>query len=77
MTGATHSDPLVHANRVRAAMIEEAKMGRHLILVGGGAAALELTGNLWRLVQQIGTAAAITVCGGSDFLACMPAKAQR
>ena len=48
-----------------------------LIVVGGGAAALELTGNLWRLVQQTETPAAITVCGGHNFLASMPAKAQR
>lgn len=48
-----------------------------LIVVGGGAAALELTGNLWRLVQQIETAASITVCGGRNFLAAMPNKAQR
>jgi NADH dehydrogenase FAD-containing subunit len=48
-----------------------------LIIVGGGAAALELTGNLWRLVQQIETAASITVCGGRNFLAAMPNKAQR
>jgi NADH dehydrogenase FAD-containing subunit len=47
-----------------------------LIVVGGGAAALELTGNLWRLVQQTGTEAAITVLGGRNFLASMPQKAQ-
>ena len=48
-----------------------------LIVVGGGAAALELAGNLWRLVRQSATAAAITVCGGRNFLASMPPKAQR
>jgi NADH dehydrogenase FAD-containing subunit len=47
-----------------------------LIVVGGGAAALELSGNLWRLGRQSGTAAAITVCGGRNFLASMPVKAQ-
>ena len=47
-----------------------------LIVVGGGAAALELTGNLWRLVQQTGTEAAIAVCGGRGFLSSMPKKAQ-
>lgn len=47
-----------------------------LIIVGGGAAALELTGNLWRLIQQTGTEAAITVLGGRNFLASMPQKAQ-
>ena len=48
-----------------------------LIVVGGGAAALELSGNLWRLVQQSGTEATITICGGRNFLASMPVKAQR
>jgi NADH dehydrogenase FAD-containing subunit len=47
-----------------------------LIVVGGGAAALELAGNLWRLVKQTGTEAAITVCGGRNFLVSMPTKAQ-
>jgi NADH dehydrogenase FAD-containing subunit len=47
------------------------------LIVGGGAAALELSGNLWRLVQQTDTSAAITVCGGRNFLAAMPIKAQR
>jgi len=48
-----------------------------LIVVGGGAAALELTGNLWRLVQQTETAAAITVLGGRNFMSAMPPKAQK
>jgi NADH dehydrogenase FAD-containing subunit len=47
------------------------------LVVGGGASALELSGNLWRLVQQTETAASITVCGGLNFLAAMPVKAQR
>jgi NADH dehydrogenase FAD-containing subunit len=47
------------------------------LIVGGGAAALELAGNLWRLVQQIGKTATITICGGRTFLSSMPAKAQR
>jgi NADH dehydrogenase FAD-containing subunit len=48
-----------------------------LIVVGGGAAALELTGNLWRLVQQTELAAAITVLGGRNFLSAMPPKARK
>ena len=47
-----------------------------LLIVGGGAAALELTGNLWRLVHSLGTAASITVLGGRHFLSSMPQKAQ-
>jgi NADH dehydrogenase FAD-containing subunit len=47
-----------------------------LVVVGGGAAALELTGNLWRLAQQSETGASITVLGGRNFLSSMPRKAQ-
>ncbi|MGD2098304.1 MAG: FAD-dependent oxidoreductase [Desulfobacterales bacterium] len=67
-------------NLIKARQIVQAGLGTRtpkLVVVGGGAAALELTGNLWRLVQQTGTAAAITVCGGRNFLASMPLKAQR
>ena len=48
-----------------------------LIVVGGGAAALELTGNLWRLIRSLGARASIMVLGGRHFLASMPPKAQR
>ncbi len=47
-----------------------------LLIVGGGAAALELTGNLWRLVHSLGATASITVLGGRHFLSSMPQKAQ-
>ena len=47
-----------------------------LIIVGGGAAALELTGNLWRLVQSLGTKAIVAVLGGRRFLSALPQKAQ-
>lgn len=47
-----------------------------LLIVGGGAAALELTGNLWRLVEQTETKATITVLGGRNFLSSMPTRAQ-
>ena len=47
------------------------------LVVGGGAAALELTGNLWRLVQSAQTSADIIICGGRSFLSSLPEKAQR
>lgn len=46
------------------------------IVVGGGAAALELTGNLWRLIHSRGLAASVIVLGGHHFLASMPQTAQ-
>jgi NADH dehydrogenase FAD-containing subunit len=66
-------------NLIKVRQILQAGLGTQtpkLIVVGGGAAALELAGNLWRLVQQTGTEAAITVCGGCSFLDSMPTKAQ-
>ncbi len=66
-------------NLIKVRQIIQAGLGSRtpkLIVVGGGAAALELTGNLWRLVRQTGTEAAITVLGGRNFLASMPQKAQ-
>jgi NADH dehydrogenase FAD-containing subunit len=67
-------------NLIKVQQLIQAGLGSRtpkLVVVGGGAAALELTGNLWRLVQQTETAAGITVCGGRNFLASMPTKAQR
>ncbi len=67
-------------NLIKVQQLIQAGLGTRppkLVVVGGGAAALELTGNLWRLLQQTGTEAAITVCGGRNFLASMPTKAQR
>ena len=66
---------LIKAQQMIAAGMRSAKA--RFLIVGGGAAALELSGNLWRLVQQTDTSAAITVCGGRNFLAAMPTKAQR
>jgi NADH dehydrogenase FAD-containing subunit len=48
-----------------------------LVVIGGGPAALEICGNLWRLVDDSGATASITVLGGRKFLALFPEKAQR
>jgi NADH dehydrogenase FAD-containing subunit len=47
------------------------------LIVGGGAAALELAGNLWRIIHSKRIAASITILGGHNFLSSMPPKAQR
>jgi len=47
-----------------------------LVVVGGGAAALEITGNLWRLTRRLRIPASITVLGGRHFLSAMPQKVQ-
>jgi NADH dehydrogenase FAD-containing subunit len=66
-------------NLIKVQQMVTAGMGStppRFLVVGGGASALELSGNLWRLVEQIQTRASITVCGGRNFLAAMPIKAQ-
>lgn len=48
-----------------------------LAVIGGGAAALELAGNLWRLVDREKAKAQITVLGGRRFLGRLPEKVRR
>lgn len=70
--------PIENLIKVRALITAGLNTARpRFLIVGGGAAALELSGNLWRLVQQTKTSAAITICGGRHFLASMPHKARR
>jgi NADH dehydrogenase FAD-containing subunit len=48
-----------------------------LIVIGGGAAALEVCGNLWRLVRDNEGTAAIAMLAGRRFLANLPEGARR
>jgi NADH dehydrogenase FAD-containing subunit len=54
-----------------------AKAASRILVIGGGAAALELAGNLWRIIHSLGINASITILGGRNFLSSMPQKAQR
>ena len=47
------------------------------LIVGGGAAALELAGNLWRIIHDKRSTASIAILGGHHFLSSMPTRAQR
>jgi NADH dehydrogenase FAD-containing subunit len=47
------------------------------LIIGGGAAALELAGNLWRANESKRMKASIAILGGRNFLSSMPPKAQR
>ena len=53
------------------------KAASRILVIGGGAAALELVGNLWRIIHSMGTNASIAILGGRNFLSSMPQKAQR
>jgi len=49
----------------------------HLLVVGGGAAGAEISGNLWRLVQDNGGSARITLLAGEKFLESFPERMRR
>jgi NADH dehydrogenase FAD-containing subunit len=70
--------PVVNLLKARQAILDLVnKATPRLAVIGGGPAALEVAGNLWRLVHNTGAAASITVLGGRNFLALFPQKAQR
>jgi NADH dehydrogenase FAD-containing subunit len=48
-----------------------------LLILGGGPAALEISGNLWRLIRDRAASARITVLAGSKFLSRLPDKVRR
>jgi NADH dehydrogenase FAD-containing subunit len=47
------------------------------IVIGGGPAGLEISGNIWRLVQNHASRARITLLAGTKFLPSIPEKARR
>jgi NADH dehydrogenase FAD-containing subunit len=53
------------------------KAASRILVIGGGAAALELTGNLWRIIHSLGKTASIAILAGRNFLSSMPQSAQR
>lgn len=67
-------------NLIKVRELIEAGLGTAMprfLIVGGGAAALELAGNLWRIIQTKRITASISILGGRNFLSSMPPKAQR
>ena len=67
-------------NLIKVRELIEAGLGTAMprfLIVGGGAAALELAGNLWRIIQSKKISASISILGGRNFLSSMPPKAQR
>jgi len=49
----------------------------HVLLVGGGAAGVELAGNAWRLARDEDARAEITLVGGQSILSGFPPKVRR
>lgn len=70
--------PVVNLLKARQVILDLVNNGTpRLVVIGGGPAALEISGNLWRLVHGTGATASIIVLGGRKFLALFPEKAQR
>jgi NADH dehydrogenase FAD-containing subunit len=66
---------LVMARRWILEKIRDRSLG--LLVIGGGPAGVELSGNIWRLVRQAGGEARITLLAGHRLLAGFPEKARR
>ncbi len=69
--------PIVSLLRAKHAVIEALTGGKpNLVVLGGGPAGLELSGNLWRLVRDHNGEASITLIAGSELLPGQPEKAR-
>ena len=70
--------PVQNLSKARQAILESGKMGKlRLLVVGGGPSALEISGNLWKLVHDNGMAARVTLLAGQKFLSRFPQKLRR
>ena len=69
--------PIVNLLKAKRAIVDAAKDGKpRLVVLGGGAAGLELTGNIWRLVTENNGEASIALIAGSKLLPNLPDKAR-
>jgi NADH dehydrogenase FAD-containing subunit len=70
--------PIINLLKARQRVMNQLQNGQpHLVVVGGGAAGLEITGNLHRLVEDQGGVARITLVAGKRFLSPFPEKVRR
>jgi len=70
--------PIPNLLKARQAILESnRRKNLALLVVGGGPSALEISGNLWKLIQDNGIAAKITLMGGGKFLSRFPEKLRR
>jgi NADH dehydrogenase FAD-containing subunit len=70
--------PIVNLLKARRAILEAIQGGTpRLVVLGGGAAGLELAANIWRLVHQNNGHAEITIITGRRLLPDLPEKARR
>ncbi|MGA2405000.1 MAG: FAD-dependent oxidoreductase [Syntrophobacteraceae bacterium] len=70
--------PISNLRYARHSILEEMHEKRlRLLVVGGGAAGVEISGNLWRLVHGNGGSAEITLVAGEQLLKSFPSKVRR
>jgi NADH dehydrogenase FAD-containing subunit len=70
--------PILNLLKAKQRVLNHLSLGTpHCVVVGGGAAGLEVTGNLWRLVRDQGGTARITFLVGRSFLPRAPEKVRR
>lgn len=61
--------PIENLERVREVILEKIKKEEpRILLIGGGPAGVELAGNIWRLIQDHGAQALITLANSADRL---------
>jgi NADH dehydrogenase FAD-containing subunit len=67
--------PVQNLFKARQAILESGKIRKlTLLVIGGGPSALEISGNLWRLVHDNGIAAKVTLLAGRKLLSRFPEK---
>jgi NADH dehydrogenase FAD-containing subunit len=67
--------PVQNLFEARQAILKADHMGKlRLLVVGGGPSALEISGNLWKLIHDHGVAAQINLLAGQKFLSRFPQK---
>jgi NADH dehydrogenase FAD-containing subunit len=70
--------PIENLLRAKQAVLGLLERGEpQLIVIGGGPAGLEISGNIWRLVHDHASRASITLLAGTKFLPSVPEKARR
>ena len=70
--------PIVNLYHARHSILADIKTQTlHLVVIGGGPAGVEISGNLWRLVRFSGGSAQITLVAGKKLLKSAPSKVRR
>jgi NADH dehydrogenase FAD-containing subunit len=70
--------PVQNLFKARQAILESGKRENlHLVVVGGGPSALEISGNLWKLVHDNGISTKISLLAGRELLSSFPQKVRR